>query len=233
MEANDGVSVVPGATALTLIPKGPSSRAATGRVRPARLGHAVVGHVPVGQKTGDRGDGHDRPTGPGFDHGLGHVAQTEEGAPQVGVDDPVPFRRLQIEKGTVTADPAFKTAMSSPPSSWWARRTPSTTDASSVMSPRYERQAPLPAGGSSRSKRATADPASVSRRRTASPIPDDPPVTRALVPTRTHGPSRYGLGPALGSDGRRHAPWASAVSGVGVSPFGGLDGAGGDRRSRS
>jgi hypothetical protein len=29
VEANIGVSVVPGATALTLIPKGPSSRAAT------------------------------------------------------------------------------------------------------------------------------------------------------------------------------------------------------------
>src|ERR1039458_5209240 len=46
-------------------------------------------------------------------------------------------------------------------------------------------RAPLPTGTSARSSTATVAPASVSCRTTASPMPDDPPVTTALAPSRS------------------------------------------------
>ncbi len=78
--------------------------------------------------------------------------------------------------------PALLTRMSSPPSASDAACAAAVTEGVSPMSPWTKKSSP-PVGGC-RSRTATCAPWSASWRAVASPMPDDPPVTSALVPAK-------------------------------------------------
>ena len=161
-----------------------------GHAQQARLGRAVGHGRRHADARGERADVDDRARGHAPRGRLG----AEEGALEVGVDDPVPERLVDLERGATCSMPALLIRMSSPPSAGDGavdRR----LDLAGLAHVERERHG-LAAGGldrccrqsssaaTSRAQIATSAPKRARPAASAAPMPRLAPVTSALRPAR-------------------------------------------------
>ncbi len=92
------VMVKPGATPLTRMPWGPSSRGHPNELAQPGLGHAVVREIRVDDATRGRVVDHDRARDPGRDHRPCCQPHGHEDGAEVHVHHPVPLGGFEIEE---------------------------------------------------------------------------------------------------------------------------------------